>query len=133
MIIESVSDLRQFNVFIFKKMNSLETNPKKRSTLIDAIFKRACKEFHMEIIGYEAVLLVSNWYCIWYCCCVSSIFWKKCGNKHFKLLSRQSICLVQNHTVVRSVPVPYILSSAMQYLFKRQKGLQVNRSQDHGL
>lgn len=56
MIIECVDDLRQFNVFIFKKLINLENSPKKRDTLIDAIFKKACKEFHMEIIGYEAVI-----------------------------------------------------------------------------
>ncbi|VDK27731.1 unnamed protein product [Gongylonema pulchrum] len=56
MIIECVNDLRQFNVFIFKKLVNLEKSPKKRDTLIDAIFKKAFKEFHMEIIGYEAVI-----------------------------------------------------------------------------
>ncbi|CAG9541021.1 unnamed protein product [Cercopithifilaria johnstoni] len=56
MIIESYSDLRQFNVFIFKKLMKLESNKKKRDTRIDAIFKKAFKEFHMEIIGYEAVV-----------------------------------------------------------------------------
>ncbi|VDK70855.1 unnamed protein product [Litomosoides sigmodontis] len=56
MIIESDSDLRQFNVFIFKKLMKLKDNKKKRDTQIDAIFKKAFKEFHMEIIGYEAVV-----------------------------------------------------------------------------
>ncbi|EJD74213.1 hypothetical protein LOAG_18439 [Loa loa] len=56
MIIESDNDLRQFNVFIFKKLTKLENNKMKRDTQIDAIFKKAFKEFHMEIIGYEAVL-----------------------------------------------------------------------------
>lgn len=36
----------------------LENNKKKRDTQIDAIFKKAFKEFHMEIIGYEAVVSV---------------------------------------------------------------------------
>ncbi|EJW83037.1 hypothetical protein WUBG_06052 [Wuchereria bancrofti] len=54
MIIESDDDLRHFNVFIFKKLMKLENNKKKRDTQIDAIFKKAFKEFHMEIIGYEA-------------------------------------------------------------------------------
>ncbi|VDO31638.1 unnamed protein product [Brugia timori] len=56
MIIESDDDLRHFNVFIFKKLMKLENNKKKRDTQIDAIFKKAFKEFHMEIIGYEAVV-----------------------------------------------------------------------------
>ncbi|KAL3997136.1 Myosin head (motor domain) family protein [Acanthocheilonema viteae] len=56
MIIESDSDLRQFNVFIFKKLMKLGDNKKKRDTKIDAIFKKAFKEFHMEIIGYQAVV-----------------------------------------------------------------------------
>uniref|UniRef100_A0A158Q830 Myosin motor domain-containing protein n=1 Tax=Elaeophora elaphi TaxID=1147741 RepID=A0A158Q830_9BILA len=56
MIIESDNDLRQFNAFIFKKLMKLEGNKRKRDTQIDAIFKKAFKEFHMEIIGYEAVV-----------------------------------------------------------------------------
>ncbi|VDM96149.1 unnamed protein product [Thelazia callipaeda] len=56
MIIESENDLRQFNIFIFKKLVKLENKTKKRDTQIDAIFKKAFKEFHMEIIGYEAVI-----------------------------------------------------------------------------
>lgn len=60
MIIESDSDLRQFNVFIFKKLMKLESNKKKRDTRIDAIFKKAFKEFHMEIISYEAVVSVRS-------------------------------------------------------------------------
>uniref|UniRef100_A0A915PKD8 Uncharacterized protein n=1 Tax=Setaria digitata TaxID=48799 RepID=A0A915PKD8_9BILA len=56
MIIETDDDLRQFNVFLFKKLMNLENNKKKRDTQIDAIFKKAFKEFHMEIIGYEAVV-----------------------------------------------------------------------------
>lgn len=58
MIIESDNDLRLFNIFIFKKLMKLENNKKKRDTQIDAIFKKAFKEFHMEIIGYEAVVSV---------------------------------------------------------------------------
>lgn len=62
MIIESDSDLRQFNVFIFKKLMKLKDNKKKRDTQIDAIFKKAFKEFHMEIIGYEAVVSVRHYH-----------------------------------------------------------------------
>lgn len=58
MIIQSTDDLRQFNVFIFKKFVTLEQNVRKRDTMVDAIFKKALREFHMEIIGYEAVSLV---------------------------------------------------------------------------
>uniref|UniRef100_A0A915BD69 Myosin motor domain-containing protein n=1 Tax=Parascaris univalens TaxID=6257 RepID=A0A915BD69_PARUN len=57
MIIQSTDDLRQFNVFIFKKFITLEQNVRKRDTMVDAIFKKALREFHMEIIGYEAVSL----------------------------------------------------------------------------
>ncbi|VDM37297.1 unnamed protein product [Toxocara canis] len=57
MIIQSTDDLRRFNVFIFKKVTKLEENVLKRDTMVDAIFKKALKEFHMEIIGYEAVLI----------------------------------------------------------------------------
>uniref|UniRef100_A0A158R5X7 Myosin motor domain-containing protein n=1 Tax=Syphacia muris TaxID=451379 RepID=A0A158R5X7_9BILA len=56
MIVESTDDLRQFNMFIFKKLSKIEQDVKKRDTLVDAIFKKALREFHMEIIGYQAVL-----------------------------------------------------------------------------
>jgi len=57
MIIESTEDLREFSIFIFKKQCSLEQEKKKkRETFVDALFKKSLKEFHMELIGYEAVL-----------------------------------------------------------------------------
>uniref|UniRef100_A0AC34PYM1 Phorbol-ester/DAG-type domain-containing protein n=1 Tax=Panagrolaimus sp. JU765 TaxID=591449 RepID=A0AC34PYM1_9BILA len=57
MIIETTDDLRQFSIFIFKKQCSLEQEKnKKRETFVDALFKKSLKEFHMELIGYEAVL-----------------------------------------------------------------------------
>uniref|UniRef100_A0A0N4ZU59 Myosin motor domain-containing protein n=1 Tax=Parastrongyloides trichosuri TaxID=131310 RepID=A0A0N4ZU59_PARTI len=55
LIIESLEDLRLFSVFIFKKQYALDQH-KKRDTVIDAIFKQSLREFHMELIGYEAVL-----------------------------------------------------------------------------
>lgn len=58
MIIESDDDLRHFNIFLFKKLVKLDDKKKKRDTKIDAIFKKAFKEFHMEIIGHEAVVRV---------------------------------------------------------------------------
>ncbi|CAJ0594314.1 unnamed protein product [Cylicocyclus nassatus] len=56
MIVESIEDLRQFSVFIFKKQSNLEQNKNKRDTVVDALFKKSLREFHMELIGYEAVL-----------------------------------------------------------------------------
>uniref|UniRef100_A0A914XBB0 Unconventional myosin-IXb n=2 Tax=Plectus sambesii TaxID=2011161 RepID=A0A914XBB0_9BILA len=57
MIVESMEDLRQFSVFIFKKqMNLSAQDKKKRDTMVDAIFKKSLREFHMELISYEAVL-----------------------------------------------------------------------------
>lgn len=57
LIIESTDDLRQFSVFIFKKQCNLDQE-KKRETAVDSIFKKSLREFHMELIGYEAVLTV---------------------------------------------------------------------------
>ncbi|KAK6013917.1 hypothetical protein OSTOST_20740 [Ostertagia ostertagi] len=56
MIVESTEDLRQFSVFIFKKQSNLDQKKNKRDTVVDALFKKALREFHMELIGYEAVL-----------------------------------------------------------------------------
>ena len=51
LLIESINDLRQFSVFIFKKQSQLGNSKHKRETIADAIFKRSLKEFHMELIG----------------------------------------------------------------------------------
>ncbi|KAK6730480.1 hypothetical protein RB195_007130 [Necator americanus] len=56
MIVESTEDLRQFSVFIFKKQSNLDHKNNKRDTVVDALFKKSLREFHMELIGYEAVL-----------------------------------------------------------------------------
>ncbi|KAE9418712.1 hypothetical protein Angca_008849 [Angiostrongylus cantonensis] len=56
MIVESTEDLRQFSVFIFKKQSNLNQKKNKRDTVVDALFKKSLREFHMELIGYEAVL-----------------------------------------------------------------------------
>ncbi|VDO57486.1 unnamed protein product [Haemonchus placei] len=56
MIVESTEDLRQFSVFIFKKQMNLDQKKSKRDTVVDALFKKSLREFHMELIGYEAVL-----------------------------------------------------------------------------
>nr|CAD2192435.1 unnamed protein product [Meloidogyne enterolobii] len=55
LLIESIDDLREFSVFIFKKQSHLGQQ-NKRETVVDAIFKRALREFHMELIGMEATL-----------------------------------------------------------------------------
>ncbi|KAK6043350.1 phorbol esters/diacylglycerol binding domain protein, partial [Cooperia oncophora] len=62
MIVESTEDLRQFSVFIFKKQSNLDQKASKRDTVVDALFKKSLREFHMELIGYEAVLNVSFFY-----------------------------------------------------------------------
>uniref|UniRef100_A0A158P6T6 Myosin motor domain-containing protein n=1 Tax=Angiostrongylus cantonensis TaxID=6313 RepID=A0A158P6T6_ANGCA len=60
MIVESTEDLRQFSVFIFKKQSNLNQKKNKRDTVVDALFKKSLREFHMELIGYEAVLSVKR-------------------------------------------------------------------------
>nr|ACI49219.1 hypothetical protein Csp3_JD05.004 [Caenorhabditis angaria] len=57
MVVESTEDLRQFSVFIFNKTTNLGTvNTNKRDTVVDAVFKKSLRAFHMELLGYEAVL-----------------------------------------------------------------------------
>lgn len=51
MIVECIEDLRDFSVFIFKKQSTLEENKSKRATIVDALFKKSLREFHMELIG----------------------------------------------------------------------------------
>ncbi|KIH64250.1 myosin head [Ancylostoma duodenale] len=60
MIVESTEDLRQFSVFIFKKQSNLDQKKNKRDTVVDALFKKSLREFHMELIGYEAVLSATH-------------------------------------------------------------------------
>ncbi|KAI1717345.1 rhoGAP domain-containing protein [Ditylenchus destructor] len=60
LLIESTEDLRSFSVFIFKKQSQLAQEKSKRETIVDAVFKRSLREFHMELIGMEAVLTEGN-------------------------------------------------------------------------
>ncbi|KAI6221305.1 hypothetical protein M3Y99_01559100 [Aphelenchoides fujianensis] len=54
-VISGINDLRQFSVFIFKKQCLLDQE-KKRETVMDAVFKKSLREFHLELIANEAVL-----------------------------------------------------------------------------
>ncbi|CAB3408102.1 unnamed protein product [Caenorhabditis bovis] len=56
MVVESTDDLRQFSVFIFNKTTNLSGDTTKRDTVVDAVFKKSLRAFHMELLGYEAVL-----------------------------------------------------------------------------
>ncbi|CAI2315989.1 unnamed protein product [Caenorhabditis sp. 36 PRJEB53466] len=60
MVVESTEDLRQFSVFIFNKTTNLSENTTKRDTVVDAVFKKSLRAFHMELLGYEAVLSVEQ-------------------------------------------------------------------------
>ncbi|ULU10712.1 hypothetical protein L3Y34_014757 [Caenorhabditis briggsae] len=60
MVVESTEDLRQFSVFIFNKTSTLSGTTSKRDTIVDAVFKKSLKSFHMELLGYEAVLSVDQ-------------------------------------------------------------------------
>lgn len=53
-----MEDLRQFSIFIFKKQSNLNPEKKTRETAVDSIFNRSLREFHMELIGMEAVVMV---------------------------------------------------------------------------
>ncbi|GMT28295.1 hypothetical protein PFISCL1PPCAC_19592 [Pristionchus fissidentatus] len=54
-VVKSSEDLRFLSLFIFKKQSELAAEKAKRDTIVDALFKKALKELHMELIGYEAV------------------------------------------------------------------------------
>ncbi|KAF1769018.1 hypothetical protein GCK72_000831 [Caenorhabditis remanei] len=60
MVVESTEDLRQFSVFIFNKTSGLAGSATKRDTVVDAVFKKSLRAFHMELLGYEAVLSVDQ-------------------------------------------------------------------------
>ncbi|CAD6184254.1 unnamed protein product [Caenorhabditis auriculariae] len=60
MVVESSEDLRQFSVFIFNKTTNLSEKTAKRDTIVDAVFKKSLRAFHMELLGYEAVLSQGN-------------------------------------------------------------------------
>ncbi|KAI3421294.1 hypothetical protein GPALN_014914 [Globodera pallida] len=55
LLIESIDDLREFSVFIFKKQTYIGQQ-NKRETLVDAIFKRSLREFHMELCAYTTIV-----------------------------------------------------------------------------
>jgi hypothetical protein len=60
-IVGSLDDLRAFSVFIFMKQAELSANKsgkQQRDTQVDAIFKMSLREFHTELISYEATLKV---------------------------------------------------------------------------
>lgn len=59
-VVTSSDDLRSLSLFIFKKQSELSAEKTKRDTVVDALFKKALKELHMELIGYEAVFDVSE-------------------------------------------------------------------------
>ena len=56
-MINSIDDLRSFSTFIFQKMADL-ANSRSRDTCVDSIFKKSLREFHQELISYEAALKV---------------------------------------------------------------------------
>ncbi|CCD71914.1 Unconventional myosin-IXa-like [Caenorhabditis elegans] len=60
MLVESTDDLRQFSIFIFNKTRHLNESNAKRDTVVDAVFKKSLRAFHMELLGYEAVLSVEQ-------------------------------------------------------------------------
>ncbi|KAL3088833.1 hypothetical protein niasHS_009125 [Heterodera schachtii] len=55
LLIETIDDLREFSVFIFKKQTHIGQQ-NKRETLVDAIFKRSMREFHMELCAYTTLV-----------------------------------------------------------------------------
>uniref|UniRef100_A0A1I8BZ14 Myosin motor domain-containing protein n=1 Tax=Meloidogyne hapla TaxID=6305 RepID=A0A1I8BZ14_MELHA len=77
-------DRIEFSVFIFKKQSHLGQQ-NKRETVVDAIFKRALREFHMELIGMEATLQAN-----------------KLKNKLKKYFSQKGSTTLKYHDLIRT-------------------------------
>ncbi|XP_048886169.1 unconventional myosin-IXAa isoform X4 [Brienomyrus brachyistius] len=56
-ILTSAADYRSMNDFLMKKINDLDTEDSKKDTLVDVVFKKALKEFRLNIFNsYSTVL-----------------------------------------------------------------------------
>ncbi|KAJ8344377.1 hypothetical protein SKAU_G00317060 [Synaphobranchus kaupii] len=56
-ILTSAGDYKSMNEFLMKKINDLDTEDSKKDTLVDVVFKKALKEFRLNIFNsYSTVL-----------------------------------------------------------------------------
>ncbi|XP_072321538.1 unconventional myosin-IXAa isoform X2 [Eucyclogobius newberryi] len=60
-ILSCSNDYRSMNDFLMKKMNDLETEDSKKDTMVDVVFKKALKEFRLNIfISYSTALVMDE-------------------------------------------------------------------------
>ncbi|XP_055010992.1 unconventional myosin-IXAa isoform X4 [Boleophthalmus pectinirostris] len=60
-ILSCSNDYRSMNDFLMKKINDLETEDSKKDTMVDVVFKKALKEFRLNIfISYSTALAMDD-------------------------------------------------------------------------
>ncbi|XP_035250865.1 unconventional myosin-IXAa-like isoform X2 [Anguilla anguilla] len=59
-ILTSAADYKSMNEFLMKKMNDLDTEDSKKDTLVDVVFKKALKEFRLNIFNSYSTALAMD-------------------------------------------------------------------------
>uniref|UniRef100_A0A3Q2CG75 Myosin IXA n=1 Tax=Cyprinodon variegatus TaxID=28743 RepID=A0A3Q2CG75_CYPVA len=59
-ILSCINDYRSMNDFLLKKINDLETEDSKKDTMVDVVFKKALKEFRLNIFNFFSTALVMD-------------------------------------------------------------------------
>ncbi|XP_061133421.1 unconventional myosin-IXAa isoform X2 [Syngnathus typhle] len=59
-ILTCINDYRSMNDFLMKKMNDLDTEDSKKDTMVDVVFKKALKEFRMNIFNSFSTALAMD-------------------------------------------------------------------------
>ncbi|XP_054900866.1 unconventional myosin-IXAa isoform X5 [Poeciliopsis prolifica] len=59
-ILSCINDYRSMNDFLLKKINDLETEDSKKDTMVDVVFKKALKEFRLNIFNSYSTALAMD-------------------------------------------------------------------------
>ncbi|XP_041837164.1 unconventional myosin-IXAa isoform X3 [Melanotaenia boesemani] len=59
-ILTSTNDYRSMNEFLMKKINDLDTEDSKKDTMVDVVFKKALKEFRLNIFNSYSTALAMD-------------------------------------------------------------------------
>ncbi|XP_035992065.1 LOW QUALITY PROTEIN: unconventional myosin-IXAa [Fundulus heteroclitus] len=59
-ILSCINDYRTMNDFLIKKINDLETEDSKKDTMVDVVFKKALKEFRLNIFNSYSTALAMD-------------------------------------------------------------------------
>ncbi|XP_038145770.1 LOW QUALITY PROTEIN: unconventional myosin-IXAa [Cyprinodon tularosa] len=59
-ILSCINDYLSMNDFLLKKINDLETEDSKKDTMVDVVFKKALKEFRLNIFNFFSTALVMD-------------------------------------------------------------------------